>query len=188
MSVRLWLVRHGATDWSDAARLTGWTDVPLNDQGRAQVRQLAGRLRRRTFTGAWSSDLIRSVETARLAGAEAVLEPRLRELHFGELEGWRWTDVSDEMQKALLEFDGFEAPGGESTAGLRQRVMGFVHGLPEGDHVMFTHGGAIRVLAREAGRAVWVAPGAIVRFQLSGVTDRRLALLGSVAETMNGGG
>lgn len=182
MSVLLWLVRHGATDWSDAGRLTGWTDVPLNDQGRAQARRLARRLGHRAFTGVWSSDLIRSVETARLA-ADPILEPRLSEVDFGRLEGRRWRDISTAMQKALLEFDRFETPGGETTVVLRRRVMAFVDGLPEGDHVLFTHGGVIRVLGHEAGRAASVPPGAIVRFRLSGQTDRPLVLQGSFAET-----
>jgi hypothetical protein len=33
MSPRLWLVRQGATDWSDAGRLTGWSDITLNGPG-----------------------------------------------------------------------------------------------------------------------------------------------------------
>jgi broad specificity phosphatase PhoE len=44
MSARLWLVRHGATDWSDAGRLTGWSDIPLNDVGRRQAQVLRRRL------------------------------------------------------------------------------------------------------------------------------------------------
>jgi probable phosphoglycerate mutase len=101
---------------------------------------------------------------------------------FGELEGRRWKDISTGMQKALLEFDGFEAPCGETTVVFRQRVMAFLNGLPEGDHLLFTHGGVIRVLAHAAGRVPSMAPAAIVRFRLSGQTDRPLVLLGSVTD------
>ena len=85
MSARLWLVRHGATDWSDAGRLNGWTDVPLNERGRAQATWLAGQLKGREFVDVWSSDLARAEETARLVLGQPVPDRRLRELDFGAL-------------------------------------------------------------------------------------------------------
>jgi broad specificity phosphatase PhoE len=66
MSPRLWLVRHGATDWSDAGRLTGWRDIPLNDERRRQAQLLRRRLRSTEFDGTWSIDLSRAMERARL--------------------------------------------------------------------------------------------------------------------------
>ena len=167
MILRLWLVRHGSTDWSEAGRLTGWTDVPLNDRGRAQARGLAQVLGQQSFIGAWSSDLIRAVETAQLASVDAVLDPRLREVDFGQLEGVRWDEIPSPTREALREFDGFQAPGGESVAGLRQRVAQFTHGLGEGDHVLFTHGGVIRALLRQAGQDRWVGPCAVARLTVN---------------------
>lgn len=177
MSIRLWLVRHGATDWSDTGRLNGWTDVPLNDRGRVQARLLRRQLTRREFTGVCSSDLARAVETARFAFGEPVLEPRLRELDFGHLEGKRWEELPAAVQGALLEFGEFEAPGGESTAALGQRIVGFLRGLPGGEHVLFTHGGVIRVLLREAGRDARVVPGGLLRLRLNDRDDRRFVLI-----------
>jgi probable phosphoglycerate mutase len=162
MSARLWLVRHGATDWSDAGRLNGWTDVPLNDRGRLQARSLAERIEGREFAGVWSSDLARAADTARLALREPVLDPRLRELDFGALEGSRWEECQLHVQRALAAFDGFQAPGGESVAGLRSRVLRLVESLPEGDHLVFTHGGVIRLLLRETGADRQVLPGELV--------------------------
>jgi len=152
MSVRLWLVRHAATDWSEARRFCGSTDVPLNTRGRRQARALGERLAPEGFTSIWSSDLARAEETGRLAVGGAVPDPRLRELHFGELEGKRWEDCTADMRGALLAFDGFQAPGGESVGELRRRVLSFVESLAHGDHLVFTHGGVIRVLLREGGR------------------------------------
>jgi probable phosphoglycerate mutase len=163
MSLKLWLVRHGATDWSDADRLNGWTDVPLNEPGSRQARSLTEGLARRRFTGVWSSDLVRATETARLAAREAVGDSRLRELNFGRLEGSRWDECPPEVRGALLASDGFRAPGGESVAELRSRVFGFLDTLAGGEHLVFTHGGVIRLLLREAGRDRPVPPGAFVR-------------------------
>jgi probable phosphoglycerate mutase len=166
VSVTLWLVRHGATDWSDAGRLTGWTDVPLNDRGRLQARRLRERLVRETFTPVWSSDLVRASETARLAAGALVLEPSLRELDFGRLEGTRWDELPAELQEALVAFDGFRAPGGESVADLGDRIHGFLRRLRPGTHLLFTHGGVIRLLLRDAVPGLWVAPGELVRVRL----------------------
>jgi probable phosphoglycerate mutase len=163
MSLRLWLVRHGSTDWSDAGRLNGWTDVPLTERGRLQATSLAERLHGRRFAGVWSSDLTRAIETARLAVGEAVPDPRLRELDFGVLERRPWEEIPVTARHALAAFDGFAAPGGESVAELRSRVRQFVGELPEGEHLVFTHGGVIRVLLRETGADRHVLPGEIVQ-------------------------
>lgn len=163
MSIRLWLVRHGATDWSDAGRLNGWSDVPLNDRGRVQARLLRRQLARRELTGVWSSDLTRATETAQLAVGEPVPDPRLRELDFGSLEGRRWEECPAEGREALVAFDGFGAPQGESVGELRSRVLEFVEALHDGEHLVFTHGGVIRLLLREEGQDRQVLPGELVR-------------------------
>jgi probable phosphoglycerate mutase len=162
MSVRLWLARHGATDWSESGRLLGWTDVPLNRAGRLQARRIGEALADVSLTGRWSSDLRRATETARLAVGDAVSDPRLREVNFGHLEGRTWNECAAVVQERLLRFDGFVAPGGESVAGLRSRVLSFVGSLPDGDHVLFTHGGVVRMLLREVARDRRVAPGDVV--------------------------
>lgn len=163
MTVRLWLVRHGATVWSESGRFCGWSDVPLNAAGRRQARALRERLAREGFAGVWTSDLARAGETARLAVGEAAADRRLRELDFGDLEGRRWEECAPDVREALLRFDGFRAPGGESVNLFRHRVLAFVEGLPEGAHLLVTHGGVIRVLLREAGRMEVVPPGGLRR-------------------------
>jgi probable phosphoglycerate mutase len=164
VTTRLWLVRHGATDWSEAGRFSGWTDVALNELGRRQSERLRERLRVMEFDGIWSSDLLRATETARLAAAgAAALDRRLREIDFGTLEGLTWAECPAHVREALIGFEGFEAPGGESVRHLTDRVLKFVDGLSHGDHLVFTHGGVIRVLSRGADRDVNVPPGGLVR-------------------------
>ena len=157
--MRLWLVRHGATDWSAAGRLCGSSDVPLSTEGRAQADPIRRRLAGHSFDGVWTSDLARAREFARLAVGQATPDPRLRELDFGELEGKRWKDIDASNRRALVRFEGFVAPGGESVVQLEERVGGFLAELEPGDHLLMTHGGVIRLLARRRGVAFAPLPG-----------------------------
>jgi probable phosphoglycerate mutase len=61
-----------------------------------------------------------------------------------------------------MRFEGFRAPGGESYEDLRARVHAFVDELPPGRHVVFTHGGVVRLLAREVGEDRFVRTGTLL--------------------------
>lgn len=166
MTVQLWLVRHGATDWSVAGRFNGWTDVPLNADGRMHAESLRTRVAGIDFDGVWSSDLSRCLETARLAGFDPPSDRRLRELDFGAIEGLTWDECSADIRDALLGFDSFAAPGGETTAQLRARLHGFTDHLAAGRHLLFTHGGVIRALVRDHGPDRTIATGELVTIDL----------------------
>ena len=167
----LLMVRHGATPWSEAGRLNGWTDVPLSDAGRRQVRGLARSLALDDGATIWSSDLERAVATARaISGGAAIrIDERLRELDFGRLEGLTWSELEPATRRALVDFDGFEAPGGESVAALSSRVDDFLADLRNGTgpHVVVTHGGVIRLLLRRGPGDRPVRPGDAVRLPLA---------------------
>ena len=159
----IWLVRHGETDWNAAGRFQGWTDVPLNANGRAQAKQLRSVLADRRFAGVWSSDLARAVETARIAVGEPTVDHRLRELDFGELEGTVWDDLDDDIRVGLKTFDSFRSPGGESAAAFVARVFAFLDELEPGCHVVFAHGGVIRAIARVCGSDGFPSYGDVVK-------------------------
>lgn len=171
--MRLVLVRHGATAWSERGRLTGWTDIPLNSRGREQARLLRRRLGG-PFDSVWSSDLRRAAETAQLSIGEARFDRRLRELDFGSIEGATWASLPEGIRTQLRGFDGFRAPGGESVVDLRSRVLGFVEELGPGTHLLVTHGGVIRTLLRLGARDLIVRPGGVVELDVAedGATER----------------
>jgi probable phosphoglycerate mutase len=96
------LARHGETDWNRDLRFQGHADVPLNDAGRAQARELARSLAAEPIGAVYSSDLLRARETAEIVAASLGLrvevDERLREIDVGswqgstraELDGRKW--------------------------------------------------------------------------------------------------
>ena len=64
--MKLYIIRHGQTDWNRARRLQGRTDIPLNEWGRRVAELTREGLKDVTFDVAFTSPLIRAKETAEL--------------------------------------------------------------------------------------------------------------------------
>ena len=89
---RLYLARHGDTDWNAIGKLQGASDIPLNATGRTQALALGGLLREEGIGFVATSDLVRARETGAIAAAALAvvdigLDPELRERSFGVFEG-----------------------------------------------------------------------------------------------------
>ncbi|WP_243028820.1 histidine phosphatase family protein [Thermus albus] len=153
--MELWLVRHGETLWNREGRLLGWTDLPLTPLGEAQALGLKGRL---PLLPSYSSDLKRAHHTALLAGFQPTLTHALREIHFGTLEGMRWEELDPRYREALLQFQGFAPPEGESLEAFKERVIRYLEEL-KAPSLLFTHGGVIRVALRALGEDTLPLPG-----------------------------
>ncbi|MDB5296071.1 MAG: putative phosphoglycerate mutase family protein [Phycisphaerales bacterium] len=151
---RLFLVRHGDTEWADAGRHTGLTDVPLSAGGEARARALAGRLAGETFARVFTSPLARARRTCELCGCagRAEVNADLVEWDYGSYEGRTSGQIRHERPDWELFRDG--APGGESPDLVAARADRFldVARWVEGDVVAFSSGHFIRVLA-----ARWLA-------------------------------
>ena len=151
---RLWLVRHGETDWSAGGRHTGLTDLPLNDHGRAQARGIARGLAALdvNFAAAWVSPLKRARETAELAGfPDARVLDVLREWDYGEYEGTRTDDVRrEELDPGWLIWSA-TIRHGETVLNVGERADEAISALlswsPAGDIIVFSHGHFLRILA-----------------------------------------
>ncbi|WP_349236641.1 histidine phosphatase family protein [Bosea sp. AS-1] len=157
---RLILVRHGETDWNREGRLQGGRDIPLNALGREQAAEAADRLK--TLEPAFAdldyicSPMERARETMDIlrrdldlpAGAYRI-DDRLKELTFGEWEGFTWREIrkAEREQAHLRERDkwGFVPPGGESYRMLAERVRPVLAGL-ERETVIVSHGGVARAV------------------------------------------
>jgi probable phosphoglycerate mutase len=146
---RVFLIRHGETEWSAALRHTGHTDIPLTDTGRAAARRLAPRLAGERFALVLTSPLARAAETCRLAlpDAEAETVDDLMEWDYGDYEGRRSTEIRAERPGWLLWTGG--VPNGETSAQISARVDRVIARArsTDGDIALFAHGHVLRVLA-----------------------------------------
>lgn len=166
MTRELWLVRHGETEWNAAGRFCGRSDPPLTDRGRTQAASLRPELRDREFVSCLSSPSLRAIETARLAYGEPAIDERLRELDFGDVEGRTWMECSDDLRRKLADYETFEAPNGESVAQLSARVAALLAELGAGRHLVFTHGGVIRLLLGRVGVTTFPGLGTVSKVTL----------------------
>lgn len=148
----LLLARHGAADYGPAAVVSDHGGR-LTDEGRAQVRALAGALADRRVARVYSSTMTRAVESAQEAaavlGVDAVVLPGLEEFHAGALTGRAFDDpavgaVVDAWLAGDLEV---AEPAGESGTAVVERVgaaLQEVADLHRGETVLvFSHGGAL---------------------------------------------
>ena len=146
---RLFLARHGDTDWTDSRQRTGRTDLPLNKRGEERARQLGEQLRRFAFARVFTSPLKRASKTCELAGFGAVAEvdADLVEWDYGRFEGKLTGDILKERPGWELFRDG--CPDGESpgdVAGRADRIIARARAI-NGDVLAFSSGHIIRMIA-----------------------------------------
>lgn len=110
----IYLVRHGETDWNREGRWQGHTDIPLNDQGRAQAKMSKAVFSSLSFDAIYSSDLNRTRETAEIIGegrSQAVeCYSDFREVSCKPLEGKQFNDLPVEMREAIKKSRNLPAP------------------------------------------------------------------------------
>jgi broad specificity phosphatase PhoE len=155
---KIYLVRHGATDWNVDKRAQGQADIPMNALGYQQAEEAAERLDAENIDAVYASDLQRASETgkaiARRHGLEVQLDERLREIDQGEWTGLtpaqiveRWPDQWGMARHYTPR------PGGETPHQVRERALAaladFVRGRADGEVVVCSHGGTIRWIAAE---------------------------------------
>jgi broad specificity phosphatase PhoE len=146
---RLFVVRHGATEWSENGRHTSYTDLPLLPSGVERARSLTPILAAHQFARVFSSPLQRARTKAELAGFGDRLQivPDLTEWNYGEFEGLTSEEIWREQPNWKLWADG--TPGGESPDDVAVRADRVIADAVTagGDVLMFAHGHILRVLA-----------------------------------------
>ena len=133
--MRLYLVRHGETDWNLVRRLQGSEDIPLNAYGRELAATTAEAMADVSFDAVFCSPLSRAKETAEIItgdrGVQIQSDVRLKEIGFGLGEGRNILEIRSTPGDPLHKF--FYAPeqfvpleGGETFEEVYARTADFV--------------------------------------------------------------
>jgi probable phosphoglycerate mutase len=150
---RIWLVRHGETEWSKSGQHTGRTDIPLTETGEQQGKALGRHLAGHQFALVLTSPLRRARDTCRLAGFEtgAEVSDDLLEWNYGIYEGR--TTAAVRVEQPGWSIWTTPIPQGETVdqVGERaRRVIARAAAVP-GDVALFAHAHFLRILG-----ACWI--------------------------------
>jgi broad specificity phosphatase PhoE len=171
---RVFLVRHGETDWNVEGRLAGLADRPLTPRGERQALELGARLRQVPFGAVLASPLQRTRRTAELLvgehGRDALsirVDERLVENGFGPYEGWNDDELyADPAARAWREHN-TPLPGAEPDESIAARAAALYAELAglTGNTLVVSHGGLLRMLITTC--ILGLAPSELRRLRMS---------------------
>ncbi|MBP9804906.1 MAG: histidine phosphatase family protein [Candidatus Accumulibacter sp.] len=160
-TTRICLVRHGETTWNVEKRIQGQIDVGLNTAGLLQAEAAARWLAGRAVAALYSSDLLRTRQTAeRIASVLRLLpslRPEFRERRYGLFEGLTYDEARAKYPAEYRSFErrepDFVIPaGGESLQQLFERVSSGLQRIATNHRgetvVIVTHGGVLDIVNR----------------------------------------
>lgn len=156
---RIYVIRHGQTEWNAIGRWQGTLHVTLNETGREQAAQLAAYYQNTPISAVYSSDLARAFETAQALaaarGLEAIPDERLREVHLGALQGLTRDEIIAQYRQDWDEmhvnyFEWLPPGGGETRRQVQTRMFEALNDIaarhPGEEIALVSHGLAIRVM------------------------------------------
>lgn len=145
---KLWIVRHGETDWARLGRHTSRTDVPLTRRGRDEARRIGTLLAAHAFTLILSSPKQRALRTAELAGFgdRVQVTDDLLEWDYGADEGLTTPEIRADRPGWTIWRDG--PRDGETARHVAARVDRAIARVRAGtgDALAFAHGHVLRAL------------------------------------------
>ncbi len=167
---KLYLIRHGQTEWNSIGRIQGQKDSILSEEGKKQAHDVKKALKNVHFDAIFSSDLIRTQQTAEIINIDRklaiVTHNALRERTLGEHDGKMGKDYMEEIKELLEEYKGLPEDGKwnykfgknyESDLEVLQRLIRILREISVGymgkTVLVVTHGGAIRILLTKLGYA-----------------------------------
>lgn len=153
---RLYLVRHGETEWNKASKVQGSKDIELSDVGLRQAEQLAKRLAEEDINVVYSSSLKRAFKTAEIATGHIkcgiVKSEKCHEIRLGPWEGMTINEIkekySDHFRKYREDPANFNLPGAETFLDLTERTYNAISeivNMHKGKNILLvSHGTAIK--------------------------------------------
>ena len=155
---KIFLIRHGETEWNAIGKLQGSSDIKLLPEGIEQAHLLAEHAPFHAVDAIYSSDLLRAVTTAEILaekfGLPVIKERGLRETSFGDWEGRFLSDLAKENPKGFEQFftkpDKVQPPNGETFLQSQARIMNALDEIiadnEDKNIIVVSHGAAIRLI------------------------------------------
>lgn len=126
---RLYLIRHGETEWNASSKVQGTLDINLNEKGIIQAELVAKRLVRENINALYTSSLIRAKTTAEKISQELKLEPKelhdYREICLGPWQGLTINEINEKYSEHFRIYkekpSEFNLPGAETFLQVTER-------------------------------------------------------------------
>lgn len=155
--MKLYLTRHGETEWNVVCKLQGWGDSNLTEEGTRRAVKLGERLVDIDFDKIYSSPQGRALNTARLIRGDKdtniITHDGLRELGFGLWEGMELETIQaiypNEYYLYRNKPNKYEPIEGETFKDLFKRVNAFLYEITaiDAENVLIvTHGVTIKAI------------------------------------------
>lgn len=153
---RLFLVRHGETEWNKNGKVQGRTDIELSSEGIMQAKLLAERLMTEDINVIYSSSLKRAHRTAEIIAeykqCEVIESDMIHEICFGPWEGMAINEIKDKYSEHFRVYRedpvNFELPGAETFIDLTTRtynaIIDIVNRHKGSNILLVSHGVAIK--------------------------------------------
>jgi broad specificity phosphatase PhoE len=164
MTLHMYLIRHGETDWNKNRQIQGQLDVPLNVNGVSQAQRIAKRLSALPLNAIYSSDLLRAKQTAEEIKrhhehTQLVTFNDLRERSFGDWEGLFYDQLTDlypdyTPNKEVGGMYGIETIESMQSRGM-ERLTNFTS-IHQDEHIaVVSHGALINTLLHHLSKGVY---------------------------------
>jgi alpha-ribazole phosphatase len=148
--MRILLIRHGLTEENKLGKVLGQLHGTLTREGVEDLRKLKGTLDKYNIEKVYSSDLRRCVKTANILtegrGLKVKLDPRLREISFGDYQGEPHTAIQGDYVTELHK----NFPNGESNIQMIRRVIDATNDIFKNNRyktvLLVTHSGPIAAI------------------------------------------
>lgn len=160
MAVKLFLIRHGQTEWTRQKRYCGLVDIGLNEKGKEQAEKLCKKLKGENISSVYASDLKRTAVFAGIVfpGRRIQKISALREVDFGIFEGLTHREI---MRKHASLYRAWlndpvhtRIPEGETITSLMARVKDALVGIlaqhKDESIAICSHAGPLRVILCDA--------------------------------------
>jgi len=158
MAFKIFLIRHGTTEYGVKEYTTGHKDIPLNEVGKNQAQSTAEYLKDKGISQIFSSSLSRASETAQIIASELGLDveeyDELMERSAGKLDGVPFTEFLDAFKKVGDFEQMMVQAGGEPSKKFKSRVwskfLEIIQNNEDHENVLIVaHGGVTRLILLE---------------------------------------